>query len=155
VESHLTFQDVKVDNRESPQFLKVCIKRSKTDPFRQGVSVFLGRTNGPLCPVAAILSYMVWRGHGAGPFFTFSDGRYLTRDRFVRAVRCALQRAGVDPTRYAGHSFRIGAAMTAAQRGCLNPSSRHWGIGTTYGVHTDTTGSCQGRWYRGPTRQDR
>jgi hypothetical protein len=49
--------------------------------------------------------------HGApGPFFTFGDGRALTRERFVAALRWALASAGLDCSAYAGQSFRIGAA---------------------------------------------
>ena len=57
------------------------------------------------------------RGMTAGPLFTFRDGRVLTRERFVAAVREGLKKCGVDSTRYAGHSFRIGAATTAAAKG--------------------------------------
>ena len=35
----------------------------------------------------------------------------------VSAVRVALEQAGVDATQYTGHSFRIGAATTAAAVG--------------------------------------
>ena len=41
---HLSFGDVRLDNTTDPQFLEVTIKASKTDPFRQGVQVYLGRT---------------------------------------------------------------------------------------------------------------
>ena len=64
---------------------------------------------------------MVSRGAAPGPFFIFDDGRYLTRDRFVTAVRAALCTAGIDDSRYSGHSFRIGAATTAAA--CQLPDS--------------------------------
>ena len=114
---HLSFGDVQVDNISSPQYLEIRIKASKTDPFRKGVSVFLGRTDTDICPVAAILGYMVQRGSQKGPLFLFSDGRFLTRERFVDQVRRALQVAGVDSSQYAGHSFRIGAATTAALSG--------------------------------------
>ena len=57
------------------------------------------------------------RGTGAGALFTFGDGRVLTRARFVELVRAALGRAGVDQAKYSGHSFRIGAATTAAAKG--------------------------------------
>ena len=97
-------------------FCGFLIKASKTDPFRKGVSVFLGATHGELCPVAATLDYMVCRG-SLGGLFLFADGSFLTRDRFVNAVRAALERRGVDSSRYAGHSFRIGAATTVAQQG--------------------------------------
>ena len=60
---------------------------------------------------------MIQRGTGEGPFFTFEDGRWLTRERFVSEVRKALTELGYNCSLYAGHSFRIGAATTAAQRG--------------------------------------
>ena len=63
--------------------LAVQIKQSKTDPFWKAVQVIIGRTGGPLCPVAAILAYMVLRKSGKGPLFRFKDGRLLTRVRFV------------------------------------------------------------------------
>ena len=34
---HLSMQDVAVDNRSSPSLVRILIKQSKTDPFRQGV----------------------------------------------------------------------------------------------------------------------
>ena len=114
---HLAFGDVLVDSRDSPNYLAVRIKASKTDPFRRGVQLYLGRTSNELCPVAAILTYMVNRGAGDGPFFRFADGRFLTRDRFVTAVRSGLMAAGVNPSLYAGHSFRVGAATTTANCG--------------------------------------
>ena len=101
---------VRVDNITNPHYLEVRIKASKTDPFRQGVSVFLGVTGGDLCP-------MVLRGQDAGPFFRFARGNLLTRERFVVAVRSALESVGYHSSHYAGHSFRIGAATTAAQCG--------------------------------------
>ena len=57
------------------------------------------------------------RGTKSGPFFTRSDGKYMTREYFVAAVWAALSQAGVEVKNYLGHSFRIGAATTAAQQG--------------------------------------
>ena len=47
----------------------------------------------------------------------FKDGRFLTQQRLVEALRRGLQKAGLDNSLYCGHSFLIGAATTAAQRG--------------------------------------
>ena len=69
----------------NPEVLSVRIKQSKTDPFRQGVTIHMGKTGGDLCPVAAL--------------------------------RKVLAQAGFKPEDYAGHSFRIGAATTAAACG--------------------------------------
>ena len=108
----LTLGDVAVDQHENPSMVRLKLKQSETDPFRHGVDVFLGRTNLDLCPVAALLAFIVhW------PLFVFQDGSFLTRDKLVAAVRSALNQAGVDSSSYTGHSFRIGAATTAAEVG--------------------------------------
>ncbi len=114
---HLSRGDIEIENPRSPSALSVRIKQSKTDPFRRGVSLYVGHTRSALCPVAAILDYLCARGPDPGPLFTFSDGRYQTKQRFVSAIREALKRAGVDQSKYSGHSFRIRAATTAASRG--------------------------------------
>ena len=74
----------------------------------------IGKGSPDLCPVVAVLDNMARRGNAVGPLFRFRDGRFLTRARFVAAVRSALVEAGLDARLYSGHSFRIGAATTAA-----------------------------------------
>ncbi len=49
--------------------------------------------------------------------FRYQDGRYLTRQRLVTELRQVLDKAGLYQSKYCGHSFRIGAATTAAERG--------------------------------------
>ena len=101
---HLAQGDVWVYSVTCPQYLEVTIKASKMNPFRRGVSIYLGATSATLCPVAAILDYMVQRGQSPGPF-SFANGNSLIQDRFVSAVRSALQQAGVDPSCYARPQF--------------------------------------------------
>ena len=115
--AHLTAADLTFDNILNPNVLQIRIKASKTDPFRQGCDIYLGRTHKPLCPVSALLAYMIRRGQSKGPLFKFADGKPLTRERFVVKVREALVEAGINSAPYSGHSFRIGAATTAAQKG--------------------------------------
>ena len=119
---HLSFSDIVIITPDNPQSLQIRIKASKTDPFRQGVNVYVGRTHKALCPVSAmlaylILAYLIRRGSGPGPLFRFQDGKPLTRSRFVERIRQALTEVGIDPTPYSGHSFRSGAATTAARQG--------------------------------------
>lgn len=115
--SHLTYDDISVDNRKIPSIVSIHLKKSKTDPFREGVRVTVGKTNNEICPVVALLSYLAIRGAGPGPLFRWKDGRPLTKDHFVRAVRSALTKADLPAAQYSGHSFRIGAATTAATVG--------------------------------------
>ncbi len=114
---HLTAADVTIDSHRNPSMLRIRLKASKTDPFRVGVDVFVGWTGSPICPVTAMLEYVLIRGTRAGPLFLFKDGKLLTRSRFVERVRVALDKAGVDSRPFSGHSFRSGAATTAAKRG--------------------------------------
>ena len=114
---HLSVGDICFDHHQDPSRLFVTIKQSKTDPFRQGVTLVLGRTFSPLCPVAAMASYLAVRGFRAGPLFRLSDGTPLSRNWFVKHVHSALTTVGLDHSVFNGHSFRIGAATAAARRG--------------------------------------
>lgn len=66
--AHLSYEDIAVDRLHCPRVLKVRLKASKTDPFRVGVDIFVGKTGNQLCN--SIL-HMVARGPGEGPFFCF------------------------------------------------------------------------------------
>ena len=109
--------DVSVDSHHAPSVVHVHLRLSKNDPFGVGVTVHLGRTGRLICPVAAILDYLVRRGMSPGPLFLFRDGSPLSRERLVQHVRQALAPHGLDSPQLTGHSFRIGAATTAAQVG--------------------------------------
>ena len=79
--------------------------------------MWLGKTSSVVCPVVALLNYLAIRPGPAGPLFMFQDGSPLSRDQFVRKVKQALYAANVDKSQYSGHSFRIGAATSAAAAG--------------------------------------
>ena len=103
--------------------------QSKTDPYRHGVNIYIGRTDSSLCLVAAVVAYVAIRQVAPGPFFIFRDGSPLTRDKLVAAVREVLAEAGLDVSGYSGHSFRIGAATSALRQASAMLSSRHWAVG--------------------------
>ena len=52
----LTPHHISVDNATNPQTLKVHLKCSKTDPFKEETDIFLALMNDKLCPVATVLS---------------------------------------------------------------------------------------------------
>ena len=114
---HLSWGDMAVDTRQAPTMLRFRLKQSKTDPFGRGADVVLGRTGCGLCPVAAVLTYAAARGSKPGPFFVTSDARALIKQEFVCEIRKVLLRLGLPDNEYAGHSFRIGAATSAAMAG--------------------------------------
>jgi hypothetical protein len=128
----LMLEDVAVDRHDNPAMVKIRLKRSKTDPFRHGVDIFLGRTHRDLCPVSALLAYIAVRPAVVGPLFVFGDGSFLTRERLVDAVRSALRQAGtgIDASHFTGHSFGIGAATVAAQSGIQDSTIKCWDDGS-------------------------
>ena len=79
--------------------------------------ISLGKSGNELCPVLAVLAYLARRGLSHGPLFIFSDGSPLSRQRVVSYLRESLSIHGFNCELYSGHSFRIGAATTAAATG--------------------------------------
>ncbi len=115
--THLAWEDVGLEQGKCPKWIRVKIKESKTDRTKQGAFITLHRSRKKICPVAALLKYMVLRGEGQGPFFRYEHGKGLTRRVFVVEVKKALVSQGMDAVGISGHSFRIGAATTAAMNG--------------------------------------
>ena len=71
---HLSVADLAVDSSSSPTCLRVRIKASKTDPFRKGALVHIGRGKAPLCAILAMLAYLSMRGNAPGPLFLLKNG---------------------------------------------------------------------------------
>ena len=115
--THLSLSDLSTDNNFNPSVISLKLKHSKTDQGRIGVKVVIGRTGDDICPVTALLAYLARRGPQPGALFICDDGSPLLKSRFVEEVRSALTKAGLPAQDYAGHSFRTGAATTAATVG--------------------------------------
>ena len=116
-QTHLSLEDLAIDSHSASSMVRIHIKRSKTDPFRQGTDVYLGATGSPLCPVQALWQYLALRGPTPGPLFIQSSGTPLSRKFLVDQLHQALLMAGIDASSYNSHSFHIGAATTAAKQG--------------------------------------
>ena len=116
----LLASDIAVDSHDDPTLVRLLLRSAKNDPFGKGVYIYmyLGRVrSAAICPVAAVLNYLVTRSLSSGPLLLRSDGTPVTRPWFVTQVRAALSTIGIDHTKYSGHSFRIGAATAAAAVG--------------------------------------
>ena len=111
--THMTVDDLQADSLVNPSCFKVHIKCSKTDPFCVGCDIYVGCGVGSVCPVTALGSYLLLRGSAPGPLLMFSDGCPLTRQQLSSSLQSILHGAGYSGS-YSGHSFRIGAATTAA-----------------------------------------
>ena len=79
--------------------------------------MFLAKTGKELCPVSAKLPFLALRGSKPGPLFILQDGSYLTRQKFTDLLRSTLREAGLDDSKCAAHSFRIGATTSVKEAG--------------------------------------
>ena len=116
---HLTTSDIRFfPSFTSPHYMTVEIKASKTDPFRKGMTLVIGKTSQVTCPVNAMKKYLDTIPKSCkGPLFVYANGKRLTRQHLTRELRYLLSRLGLNSSNYAGHSFRIGAATSAAVSG--------------------------------------
>lgn len=88
----------------------------KTDPFRKGCHIYIGKAKPPLCAVDAFIKYLEVRGDSPGPLFLLKSGSPLSRTLVTNWLRDILKLANI-PGNYSSHSFRIGAATVAARNG--------------------------------------
>ena len=117
-EEHLSPDDIRfLPSWENVDHMSVHIKISKTDPFRAGQTKFVGKTHQPVCPVQAMMAYLSIRTPTPGPLFIHETGKPLTKEALTLETRQLLSNSGFTPSHYAGHSYRIGAATTAASVG--------------------------------------
>ena len=92
------------------------IKNKKLISLKRGFMIVLGKIDSQICPVAAILTYLHLRGQKNGLMVIFKDGSPLTRDEFSCLVNQTVKNAGWQGN-FTTHSFRVGAAPTAAALG--------------------------------------
>ena len=115
--TNLAWGDVAVDSHSHPRMIQFHLKVSKCDQFGAGSDVVVGRTGNAICPVSALLRYIEVRGNRPGPFFLNSSHHTIAKPYFIAQIREILTSIGLPQHDFAGHSFRIGAATTAAAAG--------------------------------------
>ena len=98
--------------------ITVFIPQSKTDPFRQGHTVTIHATGMSTCPIQALNHYTkeVPLPQRCGPLFNAGRFSPLSRQQLT-TLRRLLQNTEHNQQHYASHSFRSGAATTAAAAG--------------------------------------
>lgn len=113
------------DNQEAVAF-KVTFLNYKHNYNKSPFSLTISRQT-TCCPVQHFLAYLQARGNTPGPLFQMPNGSPVPRAVFTEKLSTALKFCGLDPTRYKGHSFRIGAATHAAEKGMSDAQIRTMG----------------------------
>lgn len=79
------------------------------------------------CPVQVLLAYIKLRGYNQGPLFASAAGEAISTNSFNIELRRTVNFCGLDCSRYKSHSFRIGAACHAAEKGFSDSQIRALG----------------------------
>ena len=115
-----------VDSSGSITGLKITFLDFKHSYNRPNVSITLKRRSD-ICPVQSLLDYFSRRGLSNGPLFPTYDGHAVSRKLFTDYLALIFRICGLDPTKYQGHRFRIGAATFAAECGFSDAQIRSMG----------------------------
>ena len=94
--------------------VKILVKRSKTDQSGEGsIKAIPYFDNQEFCPVVALKNYVnkKFSNTNEGKIFNISD------KSVALIVKRYAEKAGLDSSKYAGHSLRSGFATTAAEFG--------------------------------------
>ena len=97
-----------------PEGVKIFVKRSKTDQSGEGnIKAIPYFDNHEFCPVIALKEYIKYKfaSTNEGKIFEISD------KSVALIIKKYAEQAGLDSSKYAGHSLRSGFATTAAEFG--------------------------------------
>lgn len=102
----------------------ITLRRSKTDQEGQGQKIGIPYGSNPAtCPVRALEAWLEASGITEGPLFRPINRHGQLQDKRLsdKAVALVVKRqaeaAGLDPSKYSGHSLRAGLATAAAAAG--------------------------------------
>ena len=107
---NIDFEDIEFVN----EGVKILIKRSKTDQSGEGIVKAIPYfDNQEFCPVISLKIYIKEK------FLTKNEGKIfdLSDKSVALIIKRYAKKAGLDSSRYSGHSLRSGFATTAAEFG--------------------------------------
>ena len=103
--------------------VKIVITQFKHNTNNRPFTIIIDRElSEPHCPVQCLLDYLRVRGFHQGQLFSYTYP--VTVTQFNTQLRSALNFCGLDSSRYKSHSFRIGAACYAAEKGLSDAQIR-------------------------------
>ncbi|XP_065150157.1 uncharacterized protein [Paramisgurnus dabryanus] len=116
--NHPTISDLSLLDNDTISYF---IKQSKTDQTRKGHFIYIFNFPSPIQPYQTLLAYLHSRNSQArsasDPLFIDDSNRLVTRFWFQKHLKSVLLLSGIPADSFSSHSFCIGAATTAAQKG--------------------------------------
>ena len=102
------------------------LKHSKSG---SSCSVIVARNDTQFCPFKAMIKYLSCRPQSSNlaPLFVIPGDFPMSKCWFNQHLKLVLIKANISPKGYTSHSFRIGAATTAASQGVSSTSLQQLG----------------------------
>ncbi len=123
---HPTISDLAVLDDET---IPYTIKQSKTDQTKKGHFIYIFNLQSPILPYQTLLAFLHLRKSQSklpsDPLSTDDPNRPATRFWFQKHLKAVLHLSGTPAGNFSSHSFRIGAATTAAHKGLPNSRSKN------------------------------
>lgn len=116
-----------IPGQTGPQGIECTLKTFKHSSHPVTLFIPPNVSDKRLCPVAAMCAYFQLSKHTLGPLFQFPSGECVTYSFFNTHLRNTIQYLGYNPQYYKSHSFRIGAATYACQRGYSEEAIKRMG----------------------------
>ena len=120
--------------------MAITLRESKTDPFGVGCTLYTGRTDSRICPVTALLAYLVIQPPSPGPLFVHVNG---SPDKIQSCISCSCSLVwgwcGPLPV----HSSKFQDRCSCLYRSSrstrfLNSNTRPLEVSSLPAVHQDT-----------------
>ena len=115
-----------IDTSQHVVAFKIVFGNFKHNYNQRPFSIVISR-QASVCPVLLLLDYLAIRGNSPGPLFMNQGNSPVSRSFFTDLLNRSLRTCGLNPALYKGHSFRIGAASFAADRGMSDAQIRALG----------------------------
>ena len=86
--TNLLLSDLVINSLIAPHIIRIILKQSKTDQYRQGTHIYLGRTSHQVFPVKALIRYLDRRGGRPGPLLLLPTNQLVTHQS---NIQCSTQ----------------------------------------------------------------
>ncbi|KAI4828452.1 hypothetical protein KUCAC02_022543 [Chaenocephalus aceratus] len=133
---HPSLSDISLHTNDSLIFT---LRRSKTDQLGISFPIHIFRLNSYLSPYEPLTKYLSARYAANAtpqhPLFLTETGKMATRFWFQKHFHNVLLISGIRSEHYSSHSFRIGAASTAARLGTSDQTIQVLGRWSSLAYH--------------------
>ena len=109
-----------------PDYYSISLKHSKS---KGACAIIIARLDSPFCPFNSMLKYLNLRttAYQSGPLFLTLDNHPMSKSWFTRHLKLVIAKCKLSSQHYTSHSFRIGAATSAASQGISTASIQQLG----------------------------